>query len=99
MARITKADLAATIEKLRKSGRSMPQSELMRGAANPVEMAMKILQDTVDVWWDAFGAQNISQERWQAAEKMALTMPGAPGIPGRATVRGRVPGQMRTGEA
>ena len=49
MARITKADLAATIEKLRKSGRSMPQSELMRGAANPVEMAMKILQDTVDI--------------------------------------------------
>lgn len=81
MARITKADLAATIEKLRKSGRSMPQSELMRGAANPVEMAMKILQDTVDLWWDAFGAQNISQERWQAAEKMALTMPGVPGIP------------------
>ena len=80
MATITKADIAATINKLRQSGRNMPQMERLRGAQDAGREALAIFQETVDLWWTCFGEQNIGVERWQEAEKIALTMPDTPGI-------------------
>lgn len=81
MAKITKAEIAATINKLRQSGRAMPQAERMRGAANVQETAMAIYRETVELWWNCFGGQGISVERWASAERIALTMGGAVGVP------------------
>lgn len=81
MAKITKAEIAATINKLRQSGRAMPQAERLRGAANVQEATMAVFRETIDLWWDCFGDQAISVERWAAAERIALTMGGAAGVP------------------
>ena len=80
MATITKADIAATINRLRQSGRSMPQMDRLRAAQDVAREALAIFQETVDLWWDCFGNQSIGIERWKEAEKIALTMPDTPGV-------------------
>lgn len=79
MANITKAVIAATINKLRQSGRYMPQADRLRAAKDINYEASVIFRETVELWWQCF--QNIGIERWQDAEQIALTMAGAPGIP------------------
>lgn len=73
-----KLRLAQTIVKLQQAGKRMPQE--MRPGVDRQEEAKRILSETVDLWDSIFSPQNISAERWNRAENIALTMSGAQGL-------------------
>lgn len=77
---ISEAVIADTINKLRRSGKTMPQRDRMDSAADKGKMATKILQETVALWMECFAPQKISVERWKKAESVALTMSDGMGL-------------------
>ncbi len=70
--------IATTVIKLQQAGKRMPQ-ELMYGK-DQFQEKMRILKETVDLWSGIFNEQHIGPERWQQAEKIALTMSSANGL-------------------
>lgn len=74
---ITDQHIADTIIQLIRAGKRMPQEGRLRAAADVGTEAQKILQETVKLFRDVFLGQHICVERWQAAERIALTMTNA----------------------
>lgn len=68
--------IAQTIMKLMRSGKKMPQD--MALGRNTEQEAVRILQETVAQWKELFG--KTGAERWNAAERIALTLYGVPGL-------------------
>lgn len=77
---IDKMTIAATINKLRKAGKTMPQNDRLRNSSDLQKAAKDILQDTVELWAEIFGSREISVERWRQAEQTALVMTKADGL-------------------
>ncbi len=70
--------IAATIVKLQQAGKRMPQEPMF--GKDQFQEKMRILKETVDLWSGIFNSQHIGQERWECAEKIALTMTSANGL-------------------
>lgn len=70
--------IADTVIRLQQAGKRMPQEPMF--GKDQFQEKMRILKETVDLWSDIFNSQHVGQERWQQAEKFALTMSSANGL-------------------
>lgn len=75
---ITKDDILNCINKMVASGKQLPQMDRIRYSKNPGEERQKVILDTVNLWWDLFGKQNIGQDRWEKAVDKALVINSIP---------------------
>lgn len=70
--------IAQTIVKLQQAGKRMPQD--IRPGFDRLEEAKRILSETVNLWAGIFNQQNIGLDRWEKAERIALTLTGVNGL-------------------
>ena len=70
--------IADTVIRLQQAGKRMPQEPAY--GKDQFQEKMRILKETVDLWSGIFNEQHIGPERWQQAEKIALTMSSANGL-------------------
>lgn len=73
---LRKERIATTIMKLMRSGKKMPQD--MTYGKDSGKEAERILKETVDLWAELFG--NTGTERWEKAERIALTLTNVQGL-------------------
>lgn len=73
---LRKERIATTIMKLMRSGKKMPQD--MAYGKDSGKEAERILKETVDLWAELFG--NTGTERWEKAERIALTLTNVQGL-------------------
>ena len=73
---LRKERIATTIMKLMRSGKKMPQD--MAYGKDSGKEAERILKETVDLWAELFG--NTGAERWEKAERIALTLTNVQGL-------------------
>lgn len=76
--KINKADIFNTIQKMVAAGKSLPQRDRIRYAKDQAEEERKVLEQTVNLWWDIFGKQDIGAEMWMNATDRALVISGIP---------------------
>ena len=77
MTTIARADVERTVRGLYKAGKEFPQRELFYSVdkEHRVEEAKRIIIETVDLFVRVFVPRNISRERWQKAEGIAIVSP------------------------
>lgn len=77
VATITKSDVEITVRGLYKAGKEFPQKELFYSVdkEHRVQEATRIILETVDLFVRVFIPRNISRERWQKAEGIAIVSP------------------------
>lgn len=73
---LRKERIATTIMKLMRSGKKMSQD--MAYGKDSGKEAERILKETVDLWAELFG--NTGTERWEKAERIALTLTNVQGL-------------------
>lgn len=75
---LTKPQIARTILNLYHSGKRMP--DVLLDKKSDATPAQQTLQTVVDIWFSLYGSK-YSPERWDEAERIALTTPCPAGVP------------------